>query len=31
MTANVKEDLDSLIQNEWNYLQDNRKEWSLLK
>ena len=31
MTTNVKEDLDSLIENEWNYLQDNRREWSLLE
>ncbi len=30
MTTTVEENLDSLIENEWNYLQDNRKEWSLL-
>ena len=31
MTTIVKEDLDSLIENEWNYIQDNRGEWSLLE
>ncbi len=31
MTTNVMEDLDSLIENEWNYIQDNRDEWSLLE
>jgi len=31
MTANVQEDLDRLIQDEWNYLESERKGWSLLE
>lgn len=30
MSTSVQEGLDSLIQNEWNYLESERKNWSLL-
>ncbi len=31
MTTTVQEDLDRLIQDEWNYLESERKSWSLLE
>lgn len=31
MTTNVQEDLDRLIQDEWDYLESERKSWSLLE